>query len=213
MSLVRLAFCVHYPPPPSNMAAAGRYELKYGRGMSKDMESALWVKELKPWSERWWSLYSMFGDVVREKKMAKSLDMCTNLSKADTKRWAAAFYKEHGDAKPSKLSIGQGLPGPMMAAKEEIPRPRAKKARCVHRDGAGVNTAGACRDDASDGSCDDVNIEDGFGIVGTNDNGDDNSGEDDEDDNDDEDDVAQADTHGAAATLIASASAKRKRPV
>jgi hypothetical protein len=190
MSLVRLAFCVHYPPPPSNMAAAGRYELKYGRGMSKDMESALWVKELKPWSDRWWSLYSMFGDVVREKKMAKSLDMSTNLSKADTKRWAAAFYKEHGDAKPSRFSIGQGPPSPRMAAKEESTRPGAKEARYVDRDVANVNAADTCRDDASGGCRDDVNIEDGFGLVGTNDNDDDNSSDDEDEDDDDYDVVS-----------------------
>jgi hypothetical protein len=102
MASIRFQFCVHYPPPPSNMAAAGRYELKYGRGMTKEMECALWAKELKPWSERWWKLWSLFADVAREKKLQKPLDKSTTISNAEIKRWAAAFYKEHGDARPCK---------------------------------------------------------------------------------------------------------------
>lgn len=99
MAFIREEFCVHYPPPPSNMAAAGRYELANRREMTKEERDALWENELKPWSERWWSLYEKFTDLVRAEKMMKPLTSSTDVRRAECKKWAKAFRKEHGDAR------------------------------------------------------------------------------------------------------------------
>jgi hypothetical protein len=106
MSSVRQAFCRHYPPPPSNMAAAGRYELANGREMTPEMVAALWEETLKPWSDRWWELYSTFTQVVRDEKMRKPLSRSTRVTKGECARRARAFYKEHGDARPALIRSG-----------------------------------------------------------------------------------------------------------
>jgi hypothetical protein len=100
MARIRQEFCVHYPPPPSNMAAAGRYELENKREMTTEMRDALWETELKPWSDRWWMLYGMFTDLVRAKKMEKPVTHSTEVTRKECKWWAKAFREEHGDARP-----------------------------------------------------------------------------------------------------------------
>lgn len=104
LSHVRVAFCVYYPPPPSNMEAQGRYELMHGRAMSAGLEKSLWERELKPWSERWWELYQMFNDEVRQRKMKKSLHKSTAVSISECRKWAKAFHRIHGDARKCRGS-------------------------------------------------------------------------------------------------------------
>lgn len=100
MAFIREEFCVHYPPPPSNMAAAGRYELANRREMTKEMRDALWKSELKPWSDRWWMLYGMFTDFVRAEKMKKPLTSSTDVRRGECKMWSKSFRSQHGDARP-----------------------------------------------------------------------------------------------------------------
>lgn len=99
LSIVRAAFCKYYPSPPSNMEAQGRYEFTHGKSMSLGLEQSLWERELKPWSNRWWTLYQMFNDEVRDHKMKKSLHKSTAVSMSECNRWAKAFYETHGDAR------------------------------------------------------------------------------------------------------------------
>ncbi|KAI0565920.1 hypothetical protein FGB62_13g235 [Gracilaria domingensis] len=101
LSTIRIAFTAHYPLPPSNAQVQGRFEMKYGREMSQAMIQGLWEKELKHWSERWWSLYMSFNNVVRGKKLAKPVDKNPSLSKKEVEGWAKSFYEEHGDARVS----------------------------------------------------------------------------------------------------------------
>lgn len=99
LRMMREAFVVHYPPPPSNQAAHGRYEAFYGREMTEEMEDELWETVLKPWSDRWWQLYTDFGLHCRAEKMKKPLDRSTKMTVAECKRWSKIFYKENGDAR------------------------------------------------------------------------------------------------------------------
>jgi hypothetical protein len=109
---IRIAFCALYPPPPSNMAAQGRYEAKYGREMTKDLEKALWLKELKPWSDRWWELYQLFNDDVRARKMLKDLDRTTTVTDIECSKWASQFHEIHGNARVTiGTSDGKHTPG------------------------------------------------------------------------------------------------------
>lgn len=99
LSTLRLAFVKHYPPPPSNMQAQGRYEQKYGTEMSTQMIKGLWEKELKPWSDRWWALYQEFNDEARAKKLVKKPSVDPTIVSREAEKWAATFYKANGDAR------------------------------------------------------------------------------------------------------------------
>lgn len=99
LAMIREAFIDHYPPPPSNMQAQGRFEQMYGREMSQAMINGLWKKELEPWSERWWKYYNEFNELARQRKLDKPRDRDPSLTKQELKRWAKAFYKSHGNAR------------------------------------------------------------------------------------------------------------------
>ncbi|CAN8067291.1 unnamed protein product [Agarophyton chilense] len=99
LSTIRLAFVAHYPPPPSNAQAQGRFEMRYGHEMSEAMIQGLWEKELKHWSERWWKFYTGFNDFAREKKLAKPVDKNPTITKKEAETWAQSFYTEHGNAR------------------------------------------------------------------------------------------------------------------
>lgn len=98
--ILRRAFYAQYPPPPSNMAAAGRYELKYKRQMPPGLPEALWERHLKPWSIRWYELYQMFYRMIQAKKRLRPLSRSTDVTKGQCMRWAARFRDVHGDPSP-----------------------------------------------------------------------------------------------------------------
>ncbi|CDF34630.1 unnamed protein product [Chondrus crispus] len=103
LSTIRKGFVKYYPTPPSNMHAQGRFEQQYMREMPKAMVEALWKNELKPWSDRWWNFFTMFGDFSREKKKQKPLGKNPTLKQAEVDRWAKEFHAKHGDARiPAK---------------------------------------------------------------------------------------------------------------
>lgn len=99
LTTIRLAFVKFYPPPPSNMQAQGRYERMYGGEMPPAVIRGLWLKELKPWSDRWWSFYTDFNEIVRAKKLEKPPDKNPTITEAEAMRWAKEFHKEHGEAR------------------------------------------------------------------------------------------------------------------
>lgn len=99
LSTIRLAFVKHYPPPPSNAQAQGRFEMRYGREMSQAMIQGLWENELKHWSDRWWEFYTRFNTVAREKKLQKPVDKKPTITTKEAEAWAQTFYEDHGDAR------------------------------------------------------------------------------------------------------------------
>lgn len=99
LSTIRLAFVKHYPPPPSNAQAQGRFEMRYGREMSQAMIQGLWENELKHWSDRWWEFYTQFNKVAREKKLQKPVDRKPTITAKEAEAWAQMFYEAHGDAR------------------------------------------------------------------------------------------------------------------
>lgn len=106
--LVRVAFCEVYPSPPSNMAAQGRYELNNGTEMAESQQQDLWHEYLKPWSDRWWELYSLFCDHMRGVKLAKRNNTKASVTASECRESARKFHIEHGDAKPASVVQSQG---------------------------------------------------------------------------------------------------------
>lgn len=105
LSDLRLAFVNHYPPPPSNAQAQGRFEMKYGREMSQSMIKGIWEKELKSWSERWWTLYTEFNKEARGKKLAKPVDKNPTITTTEAAQWAQEFYNVNGEARRQQDSV------------------------------------------------------------------------------------------------------------
>lgn len=99
---IRQSFCDLYPTPPSNMLAAGRYELQHGKEMTKEMTQMLWDRELKPWSDKWWDYYGKFTQAVRDHKLTKPLTKSTRTNEAECKRLAKKFHVEFGDARENR---------------------------------------------------------------------------------------------------------------
>lgn len=99
---IRQSFCDLYPTPPSNMLAAGRYELQHGKEMTKEMTQMLWDRELKPWSDKWWDYYGKFTQAIRDHKLTKPLTKSTRTNEAECKRLAMKFHIEFGDARENR---------------------------------------------------------------------------------------------------------------
>lgn len=105
LSTLRMAFVEYYVAPPANLHAQASLELELGIKMSRSMIQGLWRYELKPWSDTWWKLYSQFNEEARDRKRVKPRTTNPTVRMSDAKRWAKAFYRRNGEARPDNLIV------------------------------------------------------------------------------------------------------------
>jgi len=65
---LRIVFEEYYPTPPNNLQAQAQLETEWRRELTENQKNILWEKQLKRWSDKWWSFYHRFNDEAREIK-------------------------------------------------------------------------------------------------------------------------------------------------
>lgn len=116
LSILRVAFEVHYPQPPSNLQAQASFERTYGMAMTQRMIEGLWKKELQPWSDRWWNLYHKFNDEAREIKKMKPRHANPTIKMSEAKRWAKEFYERNG---PARIRLSESMKSAPTSCQQE----------------------------------------------------------------------------------------------